>query len=248
MSASEPLNDPELGGGGGLPPEPAEKGALKPIAETTPMERVAGGVAIVAVATSLAAIIINQSAVVILAGIFSSAMGPYAYYQQTRLTDIKALQDTHEAVQEEVDRLHASNERLGKNVNELTATVDRLEEVEQALDTISKTQGKSVNQFAEQVEKNKSILKTMQANLKGTVLQNLLSIVMSSDADKDNIVDAEEVDTMIRRIEGISGVEVHDDRFRKAFSGNSVGSLMNVVSNLLRDDVPAEEKIFELKG
>jgi hypothetical protein len=70
---------------------------------------------------------------------------------------------------------------------------------------------------------------------------------MASDVDHDNVVDHEEVDTLIRRIQNISGVEVHDDRFRQAFAGSTVSSLMNVVSNLLRDDVPEDERIFEIK-
>ena len=74
-----------------LPPEPELKGPLKPVAETTMKERIAGGVAFCAVGTSLAAIIVEQSVVVIVAGLLSSVMGPYAYYQQTKLTDIATL-------------------------------------------------------------------------------------------------------------------------------------------------------------
>jgi len=246
MASTEPL-DIEVGGGG-LPPEPpTDRGVLKPIKETTAMERVAGIVAGIAVATSLAAIIIEQSAIVILAGLLSCAMGPYAYWQQTRLTDIKALQETHEAIQVEVDRLHAENERLSTSIEELSATVGRLEDVQLALDTISKTEGKSISVFSEQVEKNKEILKNMKANLKGTVMQNLLSVVMASDKDKDMVVDKEEIDTLMKRIEGIGGVQVREDKFRAAFAGNSVSSLMNIVSNLLRDDVKPEDQIFVIE-
>jgi FtsZ-binding cell division protein ZapB len=230
---------------GGLPPEPEMKGALKPIAETTPVERLMMMIAAAAVATSLAAIIIEQSAVVVLAGIFSCAMGPYAYFQQTRLTDIKTLKETHEAVQAEVNRLKESNERLSKNISELSGTVDRLEEVETALDVISNQQGQSVSAFAKQVETNRSLLKQMQGNVKNTVVQNLLSVVFASDTDKDQTVDKEEVDKLIARLQKIGGIEVHDDRFRKAFEGGSFTSLMNVVSNLLKEDLPPEERIFD---
>jgi hypothetical protein len=77
MSASAEPMDVEAGGGGGLklPPEPEEKGPLKPIAETTPLERVFAIVAGGALATSLAAIIIEQSAIVVVAGVLSCVMG-----------------------------------------------------------------------------------------------------------------------------------------------------------------------------
>lgn len=78
-----------------LPPEPECKaGLLKPIPETTAIERIAGGCAAAAVVTALAAIIVEQSAVVIVAGVLSMVVGPYAYFQQTRLTDIRTLQET----------------------------------------------------------------------------------------------------------------------------------------------------------
>ena len=49
---------------------------------------------------------------VIAAGICGSVVAPYAYYQQTKLTDIIALKQTHEAVKREVDRLQSENVRL----------------------------------------------------------------------------------------------------------------------------------------
>jgi len=146
-----------------------------------------------------------------------------------------------------VDRLHQENERLSKNIGELSESVDRLEDVSLALDVITQTQGQSIGDFEKQVEENRNILKSMKTNLKSSVLQNLLSVIMSSDADKDMMVDESEVEVLITRIQNIGGVEVHDDRFRAAFSGQSVSSLMTVIQNLLRDDVPPEERIFEFK-
>jgi hypothetical protein len=78
-------------------------------------------------------------------------------------------------------------------------------------------------------------------------MQNLLSVVMASDKDKDMVVDKEEIDTLMKRIEGIGGVQVREDKFRAAFAGNSVSSLMNIVSNLLRDDVKPEDQIFVIE-
>lgn len=174
-------------------------------------------------------------------------LGPYAYYQQTRLTDIAALKETHDAIQAEVDRLHMENERLAKSIADLGQSVERLEDVEEALDTITKTQGQSITEFEKQVQENREILKSMKTNVKSSVLQNLLSVIMSSDADKDMVVDDEEIETLIRRIENMGGVEIHNDRFRAVVAGKKVGDLMNVAKNLLRDDLPEDERIFEFK-
>ena len=158
MASTEPLkSDIESGNqealenaGVNLPEDPVLKGPLKPVAETTWKERIAGFVGVGAVGTSVAAIAVEQSMVVIVAGLLSSIMGPYAYYQQTKLTDIATLKETAAAVQVEVDRLKAENDRLSKNIDELGSTIDELQDVEEALEVISKTQGQSVQALEKQ--------------------------------------------------------------------------------------------------
>jgi hypothetical protein len=231
-----------------LPEAPAEREGLKPIAETTPVERATGVVAGAAVGTSVAAMIFEQSPIVIVAGVLSSALGPYAYYQQTRLTDIAALKETHEAVQREVNRLETENERLSQSVQTLASSVERLEDVEQALDVITATQGQNVSLFEEQVAENRNILAKMQNNLKANVLQNLLSVIIRSDTDGDFQISPTEQDALIKRVQTINGVELHEDRFRAAIqkSGGSLQAVMDVVKNLLSDEVSKEDEIFTL--
>ena len=59
------------------------------------MEIFSGALATVSVGTSVTAIVMAYSPIVLTAGILSSVVGPYAYYQQTKLTDIIALKETH---------------------------------------------------------------------------------------------------------------------------------------------------------
>lgn len=232
-----------------LPPEPTTgQGFLKPIQETTPLERLAGLVAGAAVVTALAAMIIEQSAVVIVGGILSAIVGPYAYWQQTRLTDIKALQDTQKAVKSEVDKLQAENAKLRTNVKSMTDSVEHLEDVQQALSLISSTQGKSIDVFTKQVDDNRRILKQMQSNLKANVLQNLLSVILRGDTDGDFSISASEVDDLVRRLKNISGVTLREDKFRAAITGKTVQCVMDVVGNLLKDDVPEADRIFIIKS
>lgn len=169
-----------------LPPEPEiGKGFLKPVPETTPRERLAGTVGVAAVVTAVIAMIVeNGSAVVIVAGILSIVVGPYGYYQQTRLTDIRTLQETKRVLQSEVDRFAESNQTLVSNIDALTTSVQRLEEIEQALHIIGSRQGVTVQSFAAQVSENQNLLKQMRGNLQANVLQNLLSVILRSDADK----------------------------------------------------------------
>ena len=160
---------PDIENGGASPSRKKGK-RLKKIWSHTPLEILSGTVAAVAVGTSVTAMVLVGSPIVYIAGALSSVIGPYSYYQQTKLTDILALKETHEAVKREVDRLQSENMRLNETVGELSDTIDKLEDVEQALDVITQTQGQSVAAFAEQVKENREILGQMQKNLRANVL------------------------------------------------------------------------------
>lgn len=217
--------------------------------KTTPMEMLAGGAAVVAVGTSVTAMVLNPFTPVFVAGTLSSVIGPYAYYQQTKLTDIIALKETHEAVKREVNRLQSENIRLNETVGELSDTIDKLEDVEQALDVITQTQGQSVEAFAEQVKDNREILGQMQKNLRANVLQNLLQVVIRSDQDDNMQIEEDEIDDLINRIKKINGVEVREDRFKEKIisAKGKLSSVMDIIKNLMADDVSGDDEIFIIK-
>ena len=232
-----------------LPPEPEIKGPLKPVVETTMKERIAAGVAACAVITALAAMVVEMgSTLVVIAGILSIVMGPYAYIQQTSLTDIATLQETTAVVQEEVNKLRSENERLEKNINELGDTIDNLQDVEEALDVISRTQGQSVSVLEEQVEENRKILEQMRKSTKGRIIQNLISVIYRGDADMDDKISAEEADKMISGLHQIQGMKLKDDKLKAAVVGKSIDAVIDVVKNLLSDETPAEDRIFEIEN
>jgi ABC-type antimicrobial peptide transport system permease subunit len=232
-----------------LPPEPeAKAGLLKPVPETTLLERLFIAIAFSAVGTAIAAMVASLfNIVVVIAGILSILMGPYSYYQQTQLTDIATLKETAAAVQVEVDRLGAENDRLGKSVDELGNTVDDLKDVEKAFNTITATQGQSIGDFEVQVEENREILKNMKKSTRGRVIQNFISIIYRGDEDQDDLIDSGEVENVIRGIEKIGGVQVKEDLLREAISGKSIDSVIEVIKNLTDPNTPDEEKIFILE-
>merc|ERR1711862_204543 len=193
----------------------------------------------------------TQSGIVYVAGALSSVIGPYSYYQQTKLTDIIALKETHEAVKRGVDRLQSENMRLNETVGELSDTIDKLEDVEQALDVITQTQGQSVAAFAEQVKENREILGQLQKQLRANVLQNLLQVVIRSDQDDNMTIEEHEIDPLINRITKINGVEVRKDRFRHRImsSGGSLNSVMDIIKNLMAGDGKGggDDDVFVIK-
>ena len=253
---SHPTADIEMGGavggqtqGNGQTPTPTGepkigKGFLKPIPETTPMERVAAACAFAAVITALFAMIIEGSLVVILAGILSAVVSPYAYYQQVQLTDIRTLQETEMKMKMEVDRLTAENKRLAHNIDEMSESVQGLKDIGDALDVINEQQGQSVAAFAEQVEEQRKILNGMQNNLSAKIIDNLLSLAFGADQNDDQMIDPKEADDLIRHIQNMSGVTVKEEKFRQAISGQTADTVIDIIDNLLKEDLPEEERMF----
>ena len=212
------------------------------------MELLSGLGAFLAVGSSITAMVINRTntTIIIVSGILSSLGGSYSYIQQTKLTDIKALKETHEAVKREVNRLAAENVRLNETVGDLSNTMDKLEDVESALDVITQTQGQSVATFREQVKENGDILAQLEKQLRANVLQNLLQVVIRSDQDDNMEIEEHEIDPLIRRIRKINGVEVKEDKFKEMIlsSGGSLSSVMDIIKNLMANELSTEDDIF----
>ena len=228
-----------------LPSEPKiGKGFLKPVPETTPLERLAFCVAIVAVITAIIAIITEPSLVVIIAGLLSAIVAPYAYHQQVQLTDIRTLQETEKKMKMEVDRLTSENKRLAYNIDEMTDSVQGLKDIGDALDVITQQQGQSVEAFRAQVEEQRNLLGGMQDNLSAKIIDNLLSLAFGADQNDDNIIDPEEANGLIQRIQHMSGVSVKEDKFLAAISGQSADKVIDIIDNLIKEDLPEEERLF----
>jgi septal ring factor EnvC (AmiA/AmiB activator) len=248
--SSDPLVDIERGDStpfATIPPEPELKGPLKPVAETTPKERLTGLIAGLTVALALCAMVIENSAVVLVAGILSIIMGPYAYYQQTKLTDIATLKETTAALESEVNRFAQENVKLESTVNQLGETIEELHDVEQALLVISESQEQSVEALERQVDEYKKILEGMKTQTRDRVVQILISVIYRGDTNKDNIISLEEANRVIKGIDDVSGVTVHEDKLRAAIVGQSIEAVVDVVQNLLREDIPEEDRIFILE-
>lgn len=222
---------------------------LGKVSSHTPMEIFHGGIAFLSVGSSVTAMILSPARMVFIAGAFTSVVGPYAYYQQTKLTDIMALKETHAAITREVDRLESENIRLNETVGKLSSTMDKLEDVEGALDVITQTQGQSVDAFREQVKENREIMEQMRKNHRANMLQNLLQVVIRSDQDDNMQIEEDEIAPLIGRIKKINGVEVMEDRFAEAIysSGGSLSSVMDIIKGLMANDVPGGEEIFIIK-
>ena len=88
-------------------------------------ERAVAVTAGVSFLSSIAAIIFEATAhpVVWVSGILGAILAPYAAMQQQKLTQVEALNQTNERMEQEVEQLAAENVRLSKQVQEMEESV-----------------------------------------------------------------------------------------------------------------------------
>ncbi len=233
------------------PPEGDENGRkpLGMIKENTMIEIAAGSLALVSVSTAIATMIIFASPVINGAGILACLLGPYSYWQQRNITDVKALKETHEALVKEVNHLEAENNRLKGLVDDLGDTVGRLEDIEDTFDHIKEMNIESVEEFRQQVEEGRNILGMMKKNLKAGAIQNVITVVLNSDADKNFTFDKNEVESLIANLKAINGLEMNEEKFRKIITENdgSVDAVVTILNDIVNGDRnKSGEGIFNL--
>lgn len=121
-----------------------------------------------------------------------------------------------------------------------------LQEMQQTLDTVRSIEGQSIDELERQLEESRTILDSMQDNLRGDILQNLISVVLTVDNNDDSTLSTVEIDKLIARIEGIQGVDLKEELLRKKLveNGRSLNAIMEVAKNLLDETTPDDQNIF----
>jgi chromosome segregation ATPase len=171
-----------------------------------------------------------------------------AAIQQTKLTQVEALRQTNERMGEEVDQLKVENVRLQTSVTSLETSVGHLQEMSTTLETIRATEGQSIDELERQLKESESILDQMQDNLRGDIVQTLISMVLAIDHDGDMCLSDSEIDSLIVKIEEMSAgsIDLKEDLLRAKLveNGRSLMAVMDLIKDLLDEDAPPENSIF----
>ena len=124
--------------------------------------------------------------------------------------------------------------------------MDGLEDAERALDAVTNMQGMSIEALEEHVIENRDILWERESQLKTSVMQNLFKLALHSDRNRDSIIDDEEVDIMIEKIEDIEGVRVDGERLKREMKkgGCTFKDVMNIVKELVSHGSSEENELF----
>lgn len=142
-------------------------------------------------------------------------MAPIAHSNENQITDIASMEETFEEMKKSMDRYGDENKRLKGVIDSLKESVGGMEQSQNALDTITKQQNQSIDEFEEQVEHQKKLLAELKEDAKSGVLQTLLTVIVAADSDGDFTIDPEEIDPLIEKIEGTGQLGVNHELFQK---------------------------------
>jgi len=219
---------------------------LKEMKEQSLREELVTAFATATFGVSVASMVMVSNPSVYVSGAIGAGLSPLAALQQTKLTQCEALRQTNQRIESEVAILGAENERLKGQVGQLEASVEHLKELQTTLNTVQVLEGDSIDELEKQVEESEKILNAMQDNLSGDVIQTLISVIMAINTDGDNEMSDSEIDMLMEKVEHLHGVDVNEEKLRTKLieNGRSISAVMSVIKNLLDNDLPPEENIF----
>eukprot|EP00550_Attheya_septentrionalis_P006625 CAMPEP_0198291958 /NCGR_PEP_ID=MMETSP1449-20131203/9281_1 /TAXON_ID=420275 /ORGANISM="Attheya septentrionalis, Strain CCMP2084" /LENGTH=271 /DNA_ID=CAMNT_0043990645 /DNA_START=111 /DNA_END=926 /DNA_ORIENTATION=- len=196
------------------------------------------------------AMVVAQASVVNVAMFLAGIIAPYAAYQRALLSRMDTLRQVHNKIRKDVSRLRAQNDKLSQENDNLERETAKVQGMEASLSGIMEKQGSSVGTFIDLVKENKSIQNKINANLEAVVLQDILDVVIRSDKDEDFIIDPEEVNLLIMRLQSSNGIEVEAEKFKElmAKKGYKLSAVLDICRNLMDHSLADSECVIHVNS
>ncbi|KAL7573364.1 hypothetical protein ACA910_011724 [Epithemia clementina (nom. ined.)] len=214
--------------------------ALQDIKAESLKERAVSAVAAVNFGLAILTLMFQAAAhpVVWISSVLGLIVSPLAAMQQHKLTQVEALSQTNERLEAEVAQLAEQNSRLAANLQQAEESVYNLQAMQETLETLQVVQGQSIEELEDQLQESRDILATMHTNLKGQLLQNLITVLLGADQDGNMILSDDDIEDIVQRLEGLHNVNINDVALRQVIidNGRSVEAVMEVAKAALLSD------------
>lgn len=82
----------------------------------------------------------------------------------------------------------------------------------------------------------------MQSNYRAEVIDNVFEVILALDKDGDYIMDDDEIDIVIKKIERIENIEINDELIKQKIieTGRDIDAVMKLINNIIDDDPNTE--------
>jgi len=148
------------------------------------------------------------------------------------------MQETNAAMERELNNLKYEKERLDVENEKLKGSVKNFEDLNEAFEEIREMENASLNILESQLQESEKILDRLEATSLNKVLQNIFQIIFATDKDENDLLSDDEIDSLIKRVEGINGVEINDELCKRLIieSGRNIEAVLGLVRSVLDND------------
>ena len=173
-----------------------------------------GSIVVAAVISGVCSYFLVTSILVDVLSVFLWVLGPVVAVQKVKLAQLGTFRQVHNELRHNVNALQQENQTLTHSVEQLTIQSVQLERVQQDLENVAQKSGATVHQLVTVVQANATVQKEILQLLQAQVLEQILTAVLATDADRDFVVDPPEVEILIARLQNLPGMEFDETAFR----------------------------------
>lgn len=159
------------------------------------------GFGAVTLAFAALAAYIEYSYVCFFALIWPVCAVPLAVSQRRSLNSMRTFRGIHNALRDEINRLHGINDALKQTNTQLYDSVSAMERVEHEFNEVVKSQGGDVSQFQGLVKENRLITNEIQNIQKQRQMQHILTTILRCDTDESFTLSDQQLRLCLKRLE-----------------------------------------------
>lgn len=140
------------------------------------------------------------------------------------------LRYVHNKLRRKVHHLYLANNQLTDRVDALQVEIGSLQDVEAQLGSITKQQGKTVDELVRLVRENAGLLNDMTKAIRANATMSLVDLALDSDRDESSLFSETEIESLLARLANVDGIDVNESVLRTKLKDDN--SLQGVLAML----------------
>jgi regulator of replication initiation timing len=141
-------------------------------------------------------------------------LAPVVTVQKVQLRTLGTLREQQNELRTQINTLNQTNDELTKSVTSISDETTKVEQVNQELQTIATTAGTTTDRLVQLYKEQNEIQKEIYKNLQAKILEQIITILLQTDSNHNNIVSDNEVTILMERFKQLSGIVFNERTFR----------------------------------
>mmetsp|Transcript_7269 Transcript_7269/g.9007 ORF Transcript_7269/g.9007 Transcript_7269/m.9007 type:complete len:151 (+) Transcript_7269:25-477(+) len=141
------------------------------------------------------------------------------------------------------------NSNMESEIERLKERTSNLGTLRQTLKDIHEMESAAVDHLEKSMGDRQEAMELNQTNLFTAIVDNVIDILLKLDKDEDMLLSDNEVNAIIKAIEGINEVDIKDDYLRQKINeyGSSIEGVMRLMNHIF-DKTPSIEDYLNVEN